>query len=257
MSHGTQDLTTGLKPTFLVVPGFGEGPKVFAPLLAALNDQLAGRVVFVPSPRSGGHSVWRAGYPRALVRLSDNIVARADALGLIDTIGVAHSLGGVTILLAAKERPQLFSRIILVAPAGMMTSDSLLKLAARVIRKTWRNVRDGLFAKDKAYRRACWACVTEGWTYILANPVRGVSEAMAAASIIGDGFTALVDEVGAMGIEVDYVVGTHDVVFAYSDALRHIKGRPLRVIQGGFHDLQNQPWILVAQLRSLLHQSSV
>ena len=67
-------------------------------------------------------------------------------------IGIGHSMGGVLTLMLAAERPQLFSRIILLDP--VLFSPEVV-LAQRLMRKTGLWKRTGL-VKAVAARRALW-----------------------------------------------------------------------------------------------------
>lgn len=60
--------------------------------------------------------------------LADDLIRFLDQEGLEGVIGVGHSVGAVATMIAARKRPLLFSKLILIEPVFLLPS--LLKMAA-------------------------------------------------------------------------------------------------------------------------------
>ncbi len=89
----------------------GFPPEVYAELAAPLTEHhrvvaLPARPLWQPSPPHTDFHDWR--------ELADDLIDGLQALAPV--IGIGHSLGGVTTLLAAIQQPELFSAIILLDP---------------------------------------------------------------------------------------------------------------------------------------------
>jgi pimeloyl-ACP methyl ester carboxylesterase len=107
----------------LRVARFGYGPEVAVALhgtsssamawLAVARALPAGWSLLAPDLRGRGRSADLPG-PYALRRHVDDLVAVLSALGTGPVPLVGHSLGGYAALLAAADRPDLFSRLILL-----------------------------------------------------------------------------------------------------------------------------------------------
>jgi hypothetical protein len=82
----------------IVTPGWGEGRRVFGPLIRALNEQTHRRTVFIGSPRWGDNDKGESepSYPRPLWRLARNIATCMGELELSEATGIAHSASGVS-----------------------------------------------------------------------------------------------------------------------------------------------------------------
>ena len=73
-----------------------------------------------------GRSDWSAFDPRRYASLqgyADDVVAICDELGLDDVIFAGHSVSAMIGVLAAAERPDLFARLVLVAPSPRYIDD--------------------------------------------------------------------------------------------------------------------------------------
>ena len=73
-----------------------------------------------------GHAV-SAGYDPAkyvsLEAYADDVVAIAEAVGARDAVFVGHSVSGMIGVIAARKRPDLFSRLVLVGPSPCYIND--------------------------------------------------------------------------------------------------------------------------------------
>lgn len=104
-------------PTLLLAHGFGCDQKLWrfaAPALAA--DRRVALFDYVGSGQADGTAYDPVRYG-SLEGYATDVVEVADALGLRGAVFVGHSVSGVVGLLAAIRRPELFSRLVLVAPS--------------------------------------------------------------------------------------------------------------------------------------------
>lgn len=103
--------------------GFGCDQKMWRFVWPAFED--AYRIVLFDHVGAGG-SDWSAFDPErysSLDAYADDVVAICDELGLEDVIFVGHSVSAMVGVLAAAERPDLFARLVLVAPSPRYMDD--------------------------------------------------------------------------------------------------------------------------------------
>lgn len=112
--------------------------------LRALALDLRGHGCSEPSP--DGHYDW--------ARLASDVLAVLDQLGASDVVGVGHSAGATSLLLAEASRPGTFARIWAWEPIMSVPGSDL------------RSGRSAELAGRARKRRAQWACAQEARQYL-------------------------------------------------------------------------------------------
>ena len=109
--------------------------------------------------------LWDCGAPAGLKSwhtLAEDLSRGLDDRGLSGVVGVGHSLGAVTTLLAAAVYPQLFSAVVLIDPVMLTGFHTLLWRAMKAV-----GVRGMLPIARRARRRRDWwpdhATVRDSW----------------------------------------------------------------------------------------------
>lgn len=104
--------------TMILVPGFGCGQDVWADVARAFNRDY--RVVLCDNVGLGRFGQLRQG---GIDLLAEDLSSLCDRQGLKDVIAVGHGFGGMISLLAAADRPDLFSRLVLIAASPRYLDD--------------------------------------------------------------------------------------------------------------------------------------
>lgn len=192
----------------LLAPGWGESPRVLAPLARELECR--GR-----STVRVRHYRWRSwrrerggDCPPEQLRKARRILAELDSRGIERCDALAHSEAGVNVLAAARLAPHRFRSIILVNSAGHLLEDRFLPLACRLTLKSLANIADGL--RHPHMRRAVLSSTLAGCLYFSANPVRAVREGKCLARI---NTAAWIRELRGKGIRIVVLHGADDRVF--------------------------------------------
>ena len=121
-------------PLLHIAHANGFHPATYAPLAAPLARSyhvlgLAARPLW-PGQLPQKDKTWRL--------FADDFIDGLEELGAGGVIGVGHSMGGVTTLLAAIDRPDLFRAIILLDPVLLPPGWLLLQEGIRRLRLPWQ-----------------------------------------------------------------------------------------------------------------------
>lgn len=123
--------------TLLLLHGLGSNYKGWFKLIHELSGQY--RCVAMDFPGYATSS--KGDYPISMAFFAAKAIEAAEQLGLERPILVGHSMGGLVAMTAALQRPELFKKLILIAPAGF---ESFNKVARQLLRKlfTPKVIRD-------------------------------------------------------------------------------------------------------------------
>jgi pimeloyl-ACP methyl ester carboxylesterase len=232
-----------------IAGGWGEGPRCFGRLGPVLTD--AGYQVLCLRSHRWARSPRRPSvYPAAQVRLADGVSRQLAGIegGII---GVAHSMAGVYMTLAALHHPEQFEAIVLVAPSGLLEQDTIWGLMQRLSRKSALSVVAAV--KDRSLRRATWWSLREGLLYSLANPWRAWQEAKALPACPTLGWIAALR---ARGVKVYAVVATDDAIFPLAQIDRAKDQLDGWIELEGSHDLWFYPERLAQAILSLINAAA-
>lgn len=183
----------------IIAPGYAETTVTFAEV-AKVMAGCDRRVISFNHPRHGELSevdenryadiadkVYpRAAYQRALNLLA--VIAEQQPEGKVDV--VAHSQGGVDVMIAAQLEPERFRNIILVDSGGLIGPDTFPRVSGRFM----QNVPGTPFAQQR-----------EGAKYLFSNPARAVAEGIGASRAQIDEVLEIVHGFG-IGIGVIHAV---------------------------------------------------
>lgn len=197
----------------LIASGWSQGRKAYKE--SAEEAYRQGRTsILVDHARHGGiKSANNTARPLEVEEFHNEILHKANTLmEIIDDVGaekvdvIAHSEGALNTVVAALQKPEKFSTIILAMPAGMIGSDSVLKLAGRFAPKMVLSV-----TKDMIDNPNIAAAInTDGTKYIAKNPVKAAKEVQAMAETSIDDTLELLR---AKGIKVGVLQSRADTVF--------------------------------------------
>ncbi|MFB2556341.1 alpha/beta fold hydrolase [Herbiconiux liangxiaofengii] len=111
-------------PVLLFAHGFGCDQDMFSRILPFFVDDY--RLVLFDHVGSGGSTLdsYDPVDYSGLERYARDLVEICDALALHDVTVIAHSVGSAMALLASIDRPELFSRLVLVAPSPSYIDDA-------------------------------------------------------------------------------------------------------------------------------------
>ena len=107
--------------------------------------------------RGHGDSDWPdVGY--TFTQRVDDLEDFADAIGMRDTVAVAHSTGGVVATLLSERRPDIFSRLALLEPMVVVTESfqRMVSKRAETPRRTWES-------REDMYKYLKWHRMTGKW----------------------------------------------------------------------------------------------
>ncbi|QWC56704.1 alpha/beta fold hydrolase [Erythrobacter sp. 3-20A1M] len=144
----------GEGPDVLLVPGLASSAQVWDGTVAALADRYRFHLISVPGFAGTPVAEREGSVPEALAqRIADYAACRK----LDHPVIVGHSMGGFTGLLAAREHPDRFSRVVVVdslpfyplvyAPDATV---EVVKPRAEAITETLRSMDDATFAATQA-----------------------------------------------------------------------------------------------------------
>jgi pimeloyl-ACP methyl ester carboxylesterase len=239
--------------TFAIAGGWGEGPRCFRHLVPEFLT--AGyRTLCLKSARFGGgrRDRLRHKYPWAQLRLARGVNRQLAAAGNGRVIGVAHSMSGVYMTLAAMLRPDQFEAIVLLAPSGLLENDTFWGMVNRLNKKVLHSIIMAWHYPN--LRRATWVSLREGFLYALANPLRAVQE----ASSLTAAFTRpWIAELRSRGVKVYLLRASDDVIYppTMEPWLRdELDGS--EVLNGCQHDLWFYPERLAREILSLISSAT-
>jgi hypothetical protein len=137
-------------------------------------------------------------------------------------------------VVAAERANSRFASIQLLAPAGLLIGDSVVKLSGRVLKKSLQNAQFALSHGQGSIRKVAFMGNLIGLLYSLANPLRGFSEARAAATFYT---TGIIEGLAEQHVSPRVILFRQDLVFEISAALTGLGSnyRP-RAIIAGVHD---------------------
>jgi pimeloyl-ACP methyl ester carboxylesterase len=151
---GTPDSS---RPTALLVHGTG----FCATVWNAIAATLAGDFDVVAFDRRGHGASAKPDDAYELVDFADDLCDVADALGLDGAFGIGHSAGGTDLLLAAPQRPDAFSRLLLIEPTLMDPHEPTRDVASApgpaVRRRRWATFPSREAARDRLQGRGIFA----------------------------------------------------------------------------------------------------
>lgn len=239
------------RPNLAIAGGWGEGPRCFRLLLPLLAE--AGyQTLCLTSARWRG---WRRDrsekdYPWAQLRLAQGVNRQLATIGQ-PVIGIAHSMSGVYLPLAALRRPDQFEAIVLVSPAGLLEKDTFWGLVNRLSKKVLVSVVAAI--KNRPLRKATLRSLWEGTLYFASNPWRAIQEARCLPACSTMGWIA---ELREQGVKVYAVLATDDVIFPL-----HLIQWARETLDGwveleGQHDLWFYPDRLVKAILSLIEPAT-
>lgn len=128
---------------------------------------------------------------------------------------IAHSEGSLNAVLAALQNPDKFGSLVLVAPAGMIGSDSIFKLAGRFASKVARGA-----TKDVIDNPRIAANLSLGvQSYVAKNPAKSSSEVSALANTTIDDALAYLRH---QGVRVGILQSAKDPVFPANRIKDHV-----------------------------------
>jgi pimeloyl-ACP methyl ester carboxylesterase len=150
---------------------------------------------------------------------------------------VAHSEAAVNVVLAAREKPHLFGKLILVAPSGLVGGSSY---ACHLTRFGLHLTRVFLQLLRRDYTVKAWQILKDMGVYLAANPARALREAkeIAGACIISD-----LEEIARHGVEVEVFVQLSDLAYKASRIQEELAGLDIQVhmVQGGHSQICLNP----------------
>ncbi len=103
--------------TIIFIHGLGSYAKAWKKNVAELKDSY--RCIAIDLPGYGRSS--KSDYPGSMTFFADVVREFADSLGLKNVVLAGHSMGGQISIIASLKYPELVSRLVLVAPAGIET----------------------------------------------------------------------------------------------------------------------------------------
>ena len=103
--------------TLLFVHGLGSYAPAWKKQVEALSAQY--RCIAIDLPGYGKSSKYA--HPESMTFFADKLAELADSLGLTEIVMVGHSMGGQISMVTALRHPDLVSKLVLVAPAGIET----------------------------------------------------------------------------------------------------------------------------------------
>ncbi|WP_136806569.1 alpha/beta fold hydrolase [Desulfosediminicola flagellatus] len=145
----------GEKPPLHFYHANGFPVSVYLPLLIKLTKhfRVVGLSIRGQDSQTAGNTSWH--------RIADDLIGFLDAKQLSPVLGVGHSVGGVTTMIAAAKRPDLFSKIILIDPVIHPYNSLLSQAVMRVLGKKSRF----MLARLARARRRHWANREEVYNY--------------------------------------------------------------------------------------------
>jgi len=238
--------------TFAIAGGWGEGPRCFR-LLVPEFLAAGYRTLCLKSARFGGgrRDRLRGKYPRAQLRLARGVNQQLDKTHEGRVIGVAHSMSGVYMTLAAMLRPDQFEAIVLLAPSGLLEHDSFWAMATRLHKKVAHSIIMAWHYPN--LRRATWVSIREGFLYGLVNPVRDAQEARSLTACFTRPWIA---ELRSRGVRVYLLRASDDVIYPptmESWLMDELDGSD---ILNGQHDLWFYHELLAKEILSLIESAA-
>jgi pimeloyl-ACP methyl ester carboxylesterase len=109
--------------TLVLLHGYGDSWRSYAPLMAALPDRL--RVIAVSYRGHGDSAKTAAGYDAAT--LASDVVRLIEALGVGKAAAVGHSMGSLVAQRIALDRPQLVEKLILIGAFATLKGNSAVE----------------------------------------------------------------------------------------------------------------------------------
>lgn len=145
----------GDKPPLHFYHANGFPISVYLPLLTRLTEhyRVLGLGIRGQDSQTAGNTSWR--------QVGDDLIGFLDNKQLGPVIGVGHSVGGVATMIAAVQRPDLFSKIILIDPVIQPYSSVVSLAVKRMLGKKSRFT----LARMARARRHRWADRDEAYEY--------------------------------------------------------------------------------------------
>jgi pimeloyl-ACP methyl ester carboxylesterase len=150
-------------PLLHIAHGNGFPPATYAPLAALLTD--AYHVVALAA-----RPLWPGSSPQDIETwhtLTGDLIEGLTALEAGRVIGVGHSMGGVTMLLAAVRRPDLFRAVVLLDPVLLPPRWLAVVRWIRRFRLPWHPP----LVKVALRRRRVWPCREAAYEYLKGKPL--------------------------------------------------------------------------------------
>lgn len=150
-------------PLLYIAHANGFPPATYAPLAATLGEAyhvvgLAARPLW-PGYSPAEFETWHV--------LADDLIAQLEAMETDSIIGVGHSLGGVTTLLAAARRPDLFRAAVLLDPVLLPPHWLAFVRWMRRLRLPWRPP----LVRGALQRRRVWPSREAAHEYFKGKPL--------------------------------------------------------------------------------------
>ncbi|HVC36375.1 MAG TPA: alpha/beta hydrolase [Candidatus Dormibacteraeota bacterium] len=206
---------SGSSERILVVPGFGESVSHIKPLVKALTVEGYETFTFRPPRRAvkenGKHidPIMRQG--KVILEILRSLLSEGEKIHVL-----AHSLGAAAVLKAVQLRPDYFTSLILMQPAGLVGEQSAYELAGRATKKAFSNHRVARISENSSTTRVLKSHLVSGGV-IAKQPLLARREAVAAGryNIQDD-----LQSVAALDIPVHVVVSTGDEMFDHTSVAR-------------------------------------
>jgi len=144
---------------------------------------------------------------------------------------VAHSEGAINVAIAAYLKPEIFNKIILVAPAGMTGGDTFYKLASRF--------SVSLFNEGDS-NSISWVHIKNILRYIIYNPIQALAEAVGISNFK---ISTILKDLKKRGVEVHIIHGKNDKVFEMGKLKKMALSSNLKIHEssGGHNEIHNYP----------------
>lgn len=188
----------------LVAGGWTVGRKASKQAAKEIYDQ-GKRVLLVDHARSGS-APEDASYSKEVLHKANTLMAVLDEAGVDKTDVIAHSEGALSAVVAGLMHPERFRNLVLVAPAGMIGEDSLLRLASGFGPKMARSISRDMVENPKVAS----TIVTAATPYILKNPLKSGREIN---SIAKTSISTVLRELNQAGIRVGLIQSNSDPIF--------------------------------------------
>ncbi|MBA3733289.1 hypothetical protein H0W91_02840 [Patescibacteria group bacterium] len=124
-------------------------------------------------------------------------------------MGVGHSEGCINLLLAVEKNPEIFSNIILVAPAGLTGPDGFFYIIGRFLKSIKESDEKNLYYNEKSQRVI--TTIKETSKYLVKNPTKSFGEVY---EISQSDTVELLKKIHDMGVGISIIHGTEDGVFS-------------------------------------------
>lgn len=204
----------------MIAPGWGGTPKSFKDVIKCLFDE-GFRVICVNHIRHDMKLITKEGISRLEFQKADSLVSIIKHLGINKINIVAHSEGAINAIIAVQNNRDLFSKMILIGPGGIVDKEPFIELLSRFIGNILLS-SVSTFGDIKAIVRFFRSGV-EILKYFSKNPMMGLLEGSA---ISHSHMKTNLNGLHSTGMYIGMIHGTEDIVFPLNKIMESIKDIP-------------------------------